>query len=366
MIQLKNITKQYPNNKTAVAGINLEIPAGKIFSLIGPSGCGKTSILKMINRLIEPTAGEIFLQGQNIAILNPIELRRNIGYVIQQIGLFPHLTIEENIGFVLKICGAHKETWAHRAEELIFLVGLDESYLKRYPRELSGGQQQRIGVARALAANPPLILMDEPFGAIDEITREQLQNELLQLQKRVKKTIVFVTHDLREAVKLSDQIAIMQSGNIVQVGTPNQLLFFPANPFVEEFMGSNGFFNSLRLLSIEEALIKEVPFLTKESTSQEIKTAIQNAQDLGWNLIPVLEGEKNILGYTSVTSVDLHQLQPAGEVLLISMSFEQALKKMFLSGKQFLPVVDSQNHFVGFFDFTHTCTKMKNACQSWQ
>lgn len=183
MIQLKNITKQYPNNKTAVAGINLEIPAGKIFSLIGPSGCGKTSILKMINRLIEPTAGEIFLQGQNIAILNPIELRRNIGYVIQQIGLFPHLTIEENIGFVLKICGAHKETWAHRAEELIFLVGLDESYLKRYPRELSGGQQQRIGVARALAANPPLILMDEPFGAIDEITREQLQNELLQLQK---------------------------------------------------------------------------------------------------------------------------------------------------------------------------------------
>ncbi|NLJ48343.1 MAG: betaine/proline/choline family ABC transporter ATP-binding protein [Candidatus Atribacteria bacterium] len=366
MIRLENITKQYPNNKTAVEGVNLEIPAGKIFSLIGPSGCGKTTILKMINRLIEPTYGQIYFQNQNISALNPIELRRNIGYVIQQIGLFPHITIGENIGYVLKIRGAKKEKWIQKAQELIQLVGLDETYLHRYPRELSGGQQQRVGVARALAADPPLILMDEPFGAIDEITREQLQNELLQLQRRLKKTIVFVTHDLREAVKLSDQIAIMQAGSIVQVGSPNQLLFFPVNAFVEEFMGSNGFFNSLRLLSIEEALIKEAPFLTRESTPQEIKIAIQNAQDFGWNLIPVLDGEKNILGYTPVTSIDLHQLQPFREVLLISMSFEQALKKMFLLGNQFLPVIDTQNHFVGFFDFTHTCQKMKNACQSWQ
>jgi osmoprotectant transport system ATP-binding protein len=238
LITFENVTKRYPGGTVAVDGLNLEVPAGQIMVLVGPSGCGKTTTLRMINRLIDPSSGRILLDGKDVQQSNPAMLRRGIGYVIQQAGLFPHRTIVDNIATVPLLIGWPKPKARERARELMDLVGLDAGMARRYPYQLSGGQQQRVGVARALAADPPVLLMDEPFSAVDPIVRASLQDELLRLQAELQKTVVFVTHDIEEAIKVGDQVAIFQpGGHLVQVDSPQQLLAAPANDYVEDFLG---------------------------------------------------------------------------------------------------------------------------------
>lgn len=238
MIQFDNVSKQYDNGQFAVKSLNLEIGKGEFFVIIGPSGCGKTTLLKMINRLIHLTDGTIKIEGKRISDYNLHELRWNIGYVLQQIALFPHMTIEENISIVPELKKWKPEQVQHRVRELLDMVGLDaDNYRQRKPKELSGGEQQRVGVIRALAADPEVILMDEPFSALDPISRTKLQDDLLKLQKTIRKTIVFVSHDMQEALKLGDRICVMKDGEIVQLGTPQEIIEYPANDFVREFMG---------------------------------------------------------------------------------------------------------------------------------
>lgn len=239
MITFKKVTKSYADGVQAVKSLQLEIHKGEFFVLIGPSGCGKTTTLKMVNRLIDPSEGSIWINDQDIAHVNIHELRWNIGYVLQQIALFPHLSIAENIAIVPELKKWEKERINSRVDELLAMVGLEPKiYRDRKPAELSGGEQQRIGVARALAADPPIILMDEPFSALDPISREKLQNDILQLQKSIHKTIVFVTHDMQEALKLGDRICLMKQGEVIQVGTKDELVENPVNDFVREFVGT--------------------------------------------------------------------------------------------------------------------------------
>ena len=239
MITFQDVTKTYEDGTTAVQSFNLEIKEGEFFVLIGPSGCGKTTTLKMINRLHNVTNGDILIDGKSISDHNIHELRWNIGYVLQQIALFPHMTIEENISIVPELKSWKKGDISKRVDELLELVGLEPStYKKRKPSELSGGQQQRVGVARALAANPPIILMDEPFSALDPLSREQLQQDFLSLKKKIQKTIVFVTHDMNEALTLGDRICLMKDGEAVQVGTPEEFVNNPKNDFVKSFIGN--------------------------------------------------------------------------------------------------------------------------------
>ncbi|PTM56540.1 betaine/proline/choline family ABC transporter ATP-binding protein [Desmospora activa] len=240
MIQFNNIEKTYNDGTVAIQDLTLEVREGELLTLIGPSGCGKTTTMRMINRLIEPTAGTITIRGEDISRLDAVELRRSIGYVIQQIGLFPHMTVEQNISLVPRLKGWKSQQYQQRVDELLQLVGLDPAtFKKRYPAELSGGQQQRVGVIRALAAEPDIILMDEPFSALDPISREQLQDDIVRLQEEIQKTIVFVTHDMDEAIKISQRIAIMREGKLVQVDTPKQILHHPADDFVRDFIGEN-------------------------------------------------------------------------------------------------------------------------------
>ncbi|MEE3809641.1 ABC transporter ATP-binding protein [Lysinibacillus fusiformis] len=239
MITFDNVSKKYDNDYTAVKALNVEIKKGEFFVIIGPSGCGKTTLLKMINRLIPLTEGTIWINGKRISDYNIHELRWSIGYVLQQIALFPHMTIEENIAIVPELKHWHKTKIQKRVEELLEMVGLEpEKYRQRKPQELSGGEQQRVGVIRALAADPSIILMDEPFSALDPISRTKLQDDLLEMQRTIRKTIVFVSHDMQEALKLGDRLCIMKDGEIVQIGTPQELIQNPANDFVQQFIGS--------------------------------------------------------------------------------------------------------------------------------
>jgi osmoprotectant transport system ATP-binding protein len=259
-ILLDGVTKQYPGQKKpAVDGLTLEIPAGKTVMFVGPSGCGKTTTLKMINRLIEPSDGRIVINGDDVTKMDGDKLRRNIGYVIQAGGLFPHKTVAANIGIVPKMLGWDAQRIAARVDELLELVSLDPAiYRNRFPKELSGGQQQRVGVARALAADPPVLLMDEPFGAVDPITRQRLQDELLHIQAELQKTIVCVTHDFDEAVKLGDWIAIFNEGaQLVQYDTPERILANPANEFVENFIGAGAGLKQLTLTRVADVPLTE-------------------------------------------------------------------------------------------------------------
>ncbi|WP_211748226.1 ABC transporter ATP-binding protein [Paenibacillus sp. Marseille-Q4541] len=255
MLKFENVSKKYPNGYEAVKNISFEIGEGEILVLIGPSGCGKTTTMKMINRLVPHTGGKIYVGGKDISKENPVTLRKNMGYVIQQAGLFPHYTIEDNVGLIPELKKWDPEKKRSRVTEMLRLVGLaPEAFAKRYPKQLSGGQQQRVGVARALAADPEIILMDEPFGALDPITREQLQDELLRLQQNLKKTIVFVTHDMEEALKLGDKIAILKDGELVQIDTPDQILSNPANEFVEGFIGKNRIYQNPEYIPITDVM----------------------------------------------------------------------------------------------------------------
>ncbi|TWT02269.1 ABC transporter ATP-binding protein [Planomicrobium sp. CPCC 101079] len=238
MIRFENVSRRFSDGTDALKNVSLILPAHQLTAIIGPSGCGKTTLMKMINKLEKPTEGNIYIDGRPVTDLDEVQLRRSIGYVIQRIGLFPHMTILDNVSLVPRLLSWPKEKTASRIRELLSLVGLDpDTYLKRFPLELSGGQQQRIGVVRALAGDPDIVLMDEPFSALDPISREQLQNELRNLQQTINKTIVFVTHDMDEALKIADTIVVMRKGQIEQVGTPRQLVDSPANEFVRNFIG---------------------------------------------------------------------------------------------------------------------------------
>jgi osmoprotectant transport system ATP-binding protein len=255
-IRFEHVSKQFPGAaRLAVDDCSLEVEAGSFVCLVGPSGCGKTTLLKMVNRLYEPTGGTIFVEGTEIRQLPVTKLRRQIGYVIQQVGLFPHMTVAKNIAVVPQLLGWDREKIAARTNELLALIGLPpEEYRGRYPAQLSGGQQQRVGLARALAADPALMLMDEPFGAIDAITRTGLQDEMARLQQTLKKTILFVTHDVEEALRLGDMIVVMRDGRIVQHGTPLSVLTQPADAFVHDLLGADDMVRQLGLLRVEETM----------------------------------------------------------------------------------------------------------------
>ena len=257
MIKLQNVSKTYNGQKMVVDHLDLVIEKGELIVLVGESGCGKTTTMKMINRLIEPSSGRIEIDGEDIMAIDPIRLRRNIGYVIQKVGLFPHLTVGQNIGLVPRLTKKNPDDIAKKTIELLDMVDLKhEDYINRFPNELSGGQQQRIGVARALANDPDIVLMDEPFSALDPITREQLQNELLKLQEELHKTIVFVTHDIDEAIKLGDKIAVMQSGKIAQYDSPETILKNPASAFIENFVGQGRLWRTPDMLRAEDIMNK--------------------------------------------------------------------------------------------------------------
>ena len=256
MIEFKGINKIFKNN-IVLYDINLKLEEGNIIVFVGPSGCGKTTTVKMINRLIKPTSGQVLINGEDISNKNVIELRRNIGYVIQQTGLFPHMTIKENIGIVAKMQKMNSQEIESKTRELMEMVGLDyEKFANRYPTELSGGQQQRVGIARALITNPDIILMDEPFSALDPITRSQLQDELLNIQTQFKKTIIFVTHDMDEAIKIADKICIMGKGRIIQYDDPETILKNPANEFVSDFVGKNRIWSSPEYIKVKDIMIE--------------------------------------------------------------------------------------------------------------
>jgi osmoprotectant transport system ATP-binding protein len=262
MIRLEALTKTYATPKgsvTAVDGVNFEVREGEICVLLGPSGCGKTTTLRMINRLVIPTSGKIYLRGRDTDSVDPVELRRGIGYVIQQIGLFPNMSVAENIGVVPRLLGWDAARRRRRAEELLSLLALPPAeFADRYPSELSGGQAQRIGVARALAVDPPVLLMDEPFAALDPVNREAIQDEFLRMQRKLRKTILFVSHDIDEAVKMADRIAIFHSGRLVQFAAPDEMLAKPADAFVASFVGSDRTLKRLRLIRVREVMASAV------------------------------------------------------------------------------------------------------------
>ena len=300
MIKLENITKIYPGTtEPAVRGISFEVPEGETCVLIGPSGCGKTTTLKMVNRLIEPTGGKIYVAGRNVLHQDPVELRRNIGYVIQQIGLFPHMTIRDNIALVPNLLGWDKARIDQRVDELIEMVGMDPiTYRSRYPRELSGGQRQRIGVARALAADPPVMLMDEPFGAIDPINRDNLQNEFLRLQSKIKKTIMFVTHDIDEAIKMGTRICILHVGGVIaQYGPPDEILSNPANEFVAEFVGADRGLKRLNLVRAGTVMDTDIVRAHGPDKTDDVVIRLQAAdRRTAW----VVDEADRLMGYVMI------------------------------------------------------------------
>ena len=292
MIRLERLSKQFPGQaRPAVEALDMDIPAGEIVVLVGPSGCGKTTTMRLINRLIEPTSGRIILEGEDVTNVNPDALRRRIGYVIQQVGLFPHQTISNNIATVPRMLGWDEKRIRARVDELLALVGLDPAtYRDRYPKHLSGGQRQRAGVARALSADPPVMLMDEPFGAIDPITRDRLQNEFLRLQETIRKTIIFVTHDIDEAIKMGDRIAILREGSqIAQYDTPERILSAPADDFVADFIGSGASLKRLNLSRVRDVEMSDWPVARIDSSRTEVLAALR-ASDKGAVLLLDHEG----------------------------------------------------------------------------
>lgn len=301
MLKIENLTKIYGGGKKAVDNISLDIESGEFIAFIGTSGSGKTTALRMINRMIEATEGTISIDGKNVRKMNPVELRREIGYVIQQIGLMPHMTIKENIVLVPKLLKWSQEKKEAKAKELIKLVDLPESYLDRYPSQLSGGQQQRIGVVRALAAEQDIILMDEPFGALDPITRDTLQDLVKELQQKLGKTFIFVTHDMDEAIKLADKICIMSEGRVVQFDTPDNILRYPANDFVSDFIGQNRLIQDRpNMRTVEDAMIKPVTVNADNSLDEAVKVMRERRVDT----IFVTGKNEKLLGYLDIEDIN--------------------------------------------------------------
>ncbi len=352
MIHLDNVTKVYPGSEIpAVAEIELDIPEGEVLVLVGPSGCGKSTMLRLINRMIEPTGGRIIFDGEDVTDVDADHLRRRIGYVIQQIGLFPHRTIAENIGTVPRLLGWDDDRIKTRVDELLDMVGMDPSiYGDRYPKELSGGQAQRVGVARALGADPEVLLMDEPFGAIDPITRDRLQNEFLRLQAELKKTIVFVTHDIDEAIKMGDRIAILRDqSRIAQFDTPEAILAHPANEFVRDFLGSGAILKGLNLKRIRDLELVQVPTVRAPSSRQEVADAIGRSSD-GWTLVLDADGKPGRwIDQEALDNPD--SLQESGISVKVTVEPEStlsdALEQMLQSVTGVAAVVNPKGEYMG-------------------
>lgn len=354
-ILLEGVTKRFPGQKTpAVDAITLEIPAGKIVMFVGPSGCGKTTTLKMINRLIQPTAGRIIVGDEDVTSMNGDQLRRRIGYVIQAGGLFPHLTVAANISIVPKMLGWDKKKIAERVDELLELVSLDPAlYRNRFPKELSGGQQQRVGVARALAADPPILLMDEPFGAVDPITRQRLQDELLHIQAEVQKTMVIVTHDFNEAVKLGDWIVVFSDGaQIVQYDTPERILAEPATEFVENFIGSGAGLKQLTLRRVTDVpLVAAVVAHPGDAASAVLARCVEAGHDHAV-VVDARErpiqwlSKRQLSRLTTITAIAESELPVVGA----RATLNDALDTMLVSSVGAALVTGKRDRFLGVID----------------
>ncbi|MGQ1798345.1 ABC transporter ATP-binding protein [Kocuria oceani] len=351
-ILLENVSKRYPGQaKAAVDGLTLEIPAGSTVMLVGPSGCGKTTTLKMINRLIEPSEGRIVIDGQDVTSMNGDELRRGIGYVIQAGGLFPHMSVATNIGMVPKMLGWDRARIAARVDELLELVSLDPAvYRDRYPRELSGGQQQRVGVARALAADPPVLLMDEPFGAVDPITRQRLQDELINIQHELQKTIVCVTHDFDEAVKLGDWIAVFDEGaRVVQYDAPERILAEPADEFVEDFIGTGAGLKQLTLTRVRE--VDLVPAVTARP-GEDVQAVLARGEQAGTRDVVVLDDRDRPLSWPARRQLERFSTVPGDRnerlpLVGTGATLNDALDTMLVSSTGAALVVGPRDRFEG-------------------
>jgi len=365
MIRLEGVTKHYPGqDRPAVDGIDMDIPAGEIVIFVGPSGCGKTTLMKMINRLIEPTSGRIFMQGEDVTRGNPDQLRRRIGYVIQQIGLFPHMTIGDNIATVPKMLGWDKSRIDKRIDELLELVGLDaRDFRSRYPKQLSGGQRQRVGVARALAVDPPVMLMDEPFGAIDPITRDRLQNEFLRLQEEIRKTIVFVTHDIDEAIKMGDRIAILREGaRIAQYDTPEHILSAPADDFVADFVGAGASLKRLNLSRVRDVELTDWPTVAIGTDRAEVLSVLRES---AMGSVLILDSERRPLRWVTARDIDRDDiplehtgLEPEA-IVEPQSTLQDVLNLMLDSSHGAALVVDGAGAYLGAVDFTTVATAIQ-------
>lgn len=301
MIEFERVGKVYPDGTTAVDDLSFEVAEGELVTLVGPSGCGKTTTMMMVNRLIEPTSGRILVDGKDISGIDPVRLRRGIGYVIQQVGLFPHRTVLDNTATVPALVGWKRARARERAAELLDLVGLDPgTYGSRYPSQLSGGQRQRVGVARALAADPPVLLMDEPFGAVDPVVRERLQNEFLKLQATVRKTVLMVTHDIEEAVRMGDRIAVYGEGRIEQFDTPGAVLGTPATPYVAEFVGADRGLKRLSVTRIETDDLEQPPVARHDETAGTVAGRLR-AEGARWAV--VLRQDGGLHGWVAADSL---------------------------------------------------------------
>jgi osmoprotectant transport system ATP-binding protein len=350
-VRYAGATKRYPGSaKAAVDELTLEVPAGEICVLVGPSGCGKTTAMRMVNRTVEMTEGDIFIGEQSVRDRNPAQLRREIGYVIQQIGLFPHRTIAQNVGAVPQLLGWKEERTAARSAELLALVGLDPDLADRYPAQLSGGQQQRVGVARALAADPLVMLMDEPFGAIDPINRERLQNEFLRLQAEIGKTVLFVTHDIDEAIKMGDRIAIMrEGGKVAQYATPAELLMDPADEFVEDFVGADRALKRLALMRVADIDLWEAPLAHVGQATAEVRAKLAGAE-VPYPLL--VDSERRPLGWLSERDLTAAQVparpdSPLGPLLDRDDVMRDALADLLQGEAQYAAVVDHEGRIDG-------------------
>ncbi len=353
MVIFEKVTKTYSEKTKAVDNLDLTINKSKLTVLIGPSGCGKTTTLKMINRLITPTKGKIYIDGVDTAKLNPVELRRQIGYVIQDIALFPHKTVAANIAVVLKLKKWHQNDIKNRVDELLRMVDMDpEIYRDRYPKELSGGQQQRIGVLRALAAEPELMLMDEPFGSLDPITRNQLQDELKHLQQKLQKTIVFVTHDMDEALKIADRIIIMKDGSIVQEGSPEEILQNTENDFVCNFIGKERLIRRPEQVLVSEIMIRKP---VKIEYNKSLRLGLEVMRERGVDSLLITDYNNIYLGTVTVRDIQknlnskamLSEITSERPTVNENDNVKKAVKFLINNGFQFVPVIDDNGHLKG-------------------
>jgi osmoprotectant transport system ATP-binding protein len=355
-IELIDVSKRYPGNRElAVDSVTMTIPAGEIVVLVGPSGCGKTTTMRMINRLIEPTSGRITIGGQDTLVLDPDELRRTVGYAIQQAGLFPHFTVAQNVAVVPGLLGWDKSRINNRVDEMLDLVGLDPGeFAGRYPRQLSGGQQQRVGVARALAADPPVLLMDEPFGAVDPITRGNLQDELMRLQAELHKTIVFVTHDFDEAVKLGDRIAVLgDRSTILQYDTPEAILANPADDTVAGFVGAGASLKQLTLLRVREVELTQAVTASVTDSPEDVRRKLTES---GRKFALLLDGRKRPVGWSHVREPKVRR--PVGDLVSLQSTLQDALEAILTEGGAAV-VTGARGEYVGLVEIDTVMNTIK-------